>query len=64
MFETVTPPEPDKIIRLMGLFAADPRPEKVDLGVGVYRSPEGRTPVMAAVKAAERGIWERQETKG
>jgi len=64
MFETVIPPEPDKIIRLMGLFAADPRPGKVDLGVGVYRSPEGRTPVMAAVKAAEQGIWERQETKG
>jgi aromatic-amino-acid transaminase len=63
MFETVTPPEPDKIIRLMGMFAADPRADKVDLGVGVYRSPEGRTPVMAAVKAAERGIWERQETK-
>jgi aspartate/tyrosine/aromatic aminotransferase len=64
MFETVTPPEPDKIIRLMGMFAADPRAEKVDLGVGVYRSPEGKTPVMAAVKAAERAIWERQETKG
>jgi aromatic-amino-acid transaminase len=63
MFETVTPPEPDKIIRLMGLFAADPRTDKVDLGVGVYRSPEGKTPVMAAVKAAERAIWERQETK-
>jgi len=64
MFETVTPPEPDKIIRLMGLFAADPRSDKVDLGVGVYRSPEGKTPVMAAVKSAEQGIWERQETKG
>ena len=64
MFETVTPPEPDKIIRLMGMFAADPRADKVDLGVGVYRSPEGKTPVMAAVKAAEHAIWERQETKG
>ncbi len=63
MFETVTPPEPDKIIRLMGMFAADPRVDKVDLGVGVYRSPEGKTPVMAAVKAAEHAIWERQETK-
>jgi aromatic-amino-acid transaminase len=64
VFETVTPPEPDKIIRLMGLFAADPRIDKVDLGVGVYRSPDGKTPVMAAVKAAERAIWELQETKG
>jgi aspartate/tyrosine/aromatic aminotransferase len=57
------PPEPDKILRLMGMFAADPRPDKVDLGVGVYRSPEGVTPIMAAVKTAERRIWETQETK-
>lgn len=64
MFETVSPPEPDKILRLMAMFAADPRADKVDLGVGVYRSPEGRTPVMAAVKAAERRIWEAQDTKG
>jgi aromatic-amino-acid transaminase len=63
MFEDRTPPEPDKILRLMGMFAADPRPDKVDLGVGVYRSPAGVTPIMAAVKEAERRIWEVQETK-
>ncbi|MEM7723091.1 MAG: amino acid aminotransferase [Pseudomonadota bacterium] len=64
MFETLTPPEQDKIIALMGAFAADPRPGKVDLGVGVYRTPEGRTPVMAAVKQAEERIWQAQDTKG
>ena len=63
MFETVTPPEPDKIIRLMGMFAADPRADKVDLGVGVYRSPAGTTPVMEAVKKAEHRIWAAQESK-
>ena len=63
MFETVTAPEPDKIIRLMGMFAADPRSDKIDLGVGVYRSPEGKTPVMAAVKAAEHRIWTAQDSK-
>lgn len=63
MFETVNPPELDKIIRLMGMFAADPRVGKVDLGVGVYRSPEGKTPVMAAVKEAEHRIWAAQESK-
>jgi aspartate/tyrosine/aromatic aminotransferase len=63
MFETLLPPEPDKILRLMAMFAGDPRPDKVDLGVGVYRSPEGRTPVMRAVKEAERRIWDAQETK-
>lgn len=63
MFEAVTPPEPDKIIRLMGMFAADTRTGKVDLGVGVYRSPEGKTPVMAAVKQAEERIWTAQDSK-
>ena len=63
MFETVTPPEPDKIIRLMGMFAADARADKVDLGVGVYRSPAGTTPVMEAVKEAEHRIWAAQESK-
>lgn len=64
MLESLTPPEPDKIIRLMGQFAADPRSDKVDLGVGVYRTEEGRTPVMAAVKAAEERIWSAQDSKG
>ena len=63
MFENRVPPELDKILRLMGMFAADPRPDKVDLGVGVYRSSEGKTPVMAAVKSAEQRIWAAQETK-
>ena len=63
MFETVTPPEPDKIIRLMGMFAADARTDRVDLGVGVYRSPAGTTPVMEAVKEAEHRIWAAQESK-
>lgn len=63
MFETVTPPEPDKIIRLMAMFAADPRSDKIDLGVGVFRTPAGTTPVMAAVKEAEQRIWATQDSK-
>lgn len=64
MFENLTAPEPDPIIRLMGAFAADERAGKVDLGVGVYRTPEGITPVMAAVKQAEERTWQTQTTKG
>ena len=64
MFETRQPPEPDKILRLMAMLAGDPRSDKVDLGVGVYRGPDGRTPVMAAVKEAEERIWQAQDTKG
>ncbi|CAN5623628.1 aspartate/tyrosine/aromatic aminotransferase [soil metagenome] len=63
MFEALKPQPADKIIELIGLFAADPREAKVDLGVGVYRDREGRTPVMRAVKAAERRLLETQSTK-
>ncbi len=63
MFETLNAPEQDKIFRLTGAFAADPRPEKVDLLVGLYRDAQGQTPVMEAVARAERQIIETQTTK-
>ena len=63
MFEQLTAPEPDKIFRLTGQFAADPRPDKVDLLVGLYRNAQGQTPVMEAVKEAERRILDVQDTK-
>ena len=63
MFETLKPTPPDKIIELMGLYKADPRVDKVDLGVGVYKDASGRTPVMRAVKAAEARLLKEQDTK-
>jgi len=63
MFETLTPPEPDKIIRLIAMLRDDPRPDKVDLGIGIYKTHDGRTPVMAAVKVAEERIWREQDSK-
>ncbi len=63
MFNSLKPQPADKILALMGQFRADPRPEKVDLGVGVYKDAEGRTPVMRAIKAAEKQLWERETTK-
>ncbi|MFN6979517.1 MAG: aminotransferase class I/II-fold pyridoxal phosphate-dependent enzyme, partial [Gemmobacter sp.] len=63
MLETLQPQAADKILELMALFRADPRLAKIDLGVGVYKDAEGRTPVMRAVKAAERQLWEREDTK-
>ena len=64
VLDRVTAPEPDAILRLMRAFADDPRPGKIDLGVGVYRTEAGETPVMRAVKAAERRLWEEQRSKG
>lgn len=55
--------KPDPLLDLIKKFAGDPRSEKIDLGVGVYRDENGHTPVMAAVKAAEQFLWETQTTK-
>jgi aromatic-amino-acid transaminase len=63
MFETLQPAAPDKILALIGMFRDDPRPNKVDLGVGVYKDPEGRTPVMRAVRAAEQRLYGEQTSK-
>ena len=63
MLETLKPAPPDRIIEMMQRFRADPRTDKIDLGVGVYKDAEGRTPVMRAVKAAERRLVEEQDSK-
>ena len=54
---------PDSLLALIGLYAADPRPGKIDLGVGVYKDEAGHTPVFAAVKAAEQHLLATQATK-
>lgn len=53
----------DPLLTLIAAHAADPRPEKIDLGVGVYRDDRGATPVLAAVKAAEARLLTGQTTK-
>ena len=63
MFEHLQDQPADKILALMGAYRADPRNGKIDLGVGVYKNAEGKTPVMRAIKAAERRLVEEQETK-
>lgn len=57
-------PQPaDALLALIGLYAADPRSGKIDLGVGVYKDEGGATPVFAAVKAAEEALLRSQQTK-
>jgi aromatic-amino-acid transaminase len=53
----------DSLIELIALAEADPRPGKIDVGVGVYRDAAGNTPILRAVKAAERRLVETQQTK-
>ena len=63
MFDALNPQPQDKILHLMQMLKDDPRTDKMDLGVGVYKDATGLTPVMRAVKAAERQLWETQTTK-
>jgi aspartate/tyrosine/aromatic aminotransferase len=53
----------DSLLALIALHNADPRPDKVDVGVGVYRDAAGNTPILRCVKAAERILLETQPTK-
>ena len=63
MLETLNPQPQDKILALIQMFKDDPRSDKIDLGVGVYKDATGLTPVMRAVKAAEKKLWETETTK-
>jgi len=63
MFETLTAQKPDGILMLMQMYREDPRTDKVDLGVGVYKDATGNTPIMRAIKAAEHQLWQAETTK-
>lgn len=63
MLESLKPQPQDKILQLIAMFRDDPRADKIDLGVGVYKDATGLTPVMRAVKAAEKTLWETEKTK-
>ena len=63
MFETLQAQKPDAILALVQMFRDDPRKNKLDLGVGVYKDGTGNTPVMRAIKAAEQKLWANETTK-
>lgn len=63
MFEALSATPPDAIMHLMELCKADSNPDKIDLGVGVYKSADGATPIMRAAKKAEQLWWSEEETK-
>jgi aromatic-amino-acid transaminase len=63
LFDRLGAQPPDPLLAIIGMVKADPRPEKIDLGVGVYKDAAGTTPILRAVKDAERILIETQETK-
>lgn len=63
MFETLKAAPADAILGLIAEHRNDPRPEKIDLGVGVFRTAEGETPVLDVVKLAEQRLVDTQSSK-
>ena len=63
MFEGLKALPPDAILGLIAEYKNDERPQKIDLGVGVYRSAEGTTPVLEVVKEAEQRLVDTQDSK-
>ncbi len=63
MFETIEMAPADAILGLTDAFKADPNPKKINLGVGVYKDANGKTPVLRAVKMAEERILSGEITK-
>ena len=63
MLNTLTPQPPDALLALIKQFEADDRPDKIDLGVGVYRTGQGDTPVFQAIKKAEEKLLREQTSK-
>ena len=63
LFDKLPTPKAPKILQLLQDFAIDPRENKIDLGIGVYKDESGITPVLKSVKKAEAIILEQQKTK-
>jgi aromatic-amino-acid transaminase len=63
MLDTLPQQPADALLALIKLYGDDPRTDKIDLGVGVYRTGQGDTPVFAAIKAAEAKLLATQDSK-
>lgn len=63
MFENLEAIAPDPILGVLAAFLADDNPQKIDLGVGVYRDEAGDTPILECVRRAEHVLLDTQTTK-
>lgn len=59
----LSPVASDSLLALIALANADPRPDKIDVGVGVFRDAAGNTPILKVVKEAEQRLLDSQVTK-
>ncbi|KER01896.1 aspartate/tyrosine/aromatic aminotransferase [Photorhabdus temperata] len=63
MFEKIIAAPADPILGLADTFRSDPRTNKINLGIGVYKDETGKTPVLTSVKKAEQYLLENETTK-
>ena len=63
LFDRLAAQKPDALLQLIALCNADPRGDKIDVGVGVYKDSAGNTPILRAVKKAEAILHQTQQTK-
>lgn len=59
----LAPVPADSLLALIAMCNADQRADKIDVGVGVFRDGEGRTPILEVMKRAEQMLVNGQETK-
>ncbi|MBN2164524.1 MAG: aspartate/tyrosine/aromatic aminotransferase [Pontiellaceae bacterium] len=64
MWKDIQEAPADAILGLTEAFKNDTNPDKVNLGVGVYKDEQGLTPVLKCIKAAERVLVDEQDSKG
>jgi aromatic-amino-acid transaminase len=57
------PVQADSLLALIAMANADPRPHKIDVGVGVFRDGQGNTPILKVMKEAEQRLLDTQATK-
>lgn len=63
MFNSLIAMPADPILGLLTQYREDSHPQKVDLGVGVYKDPTGVTPILSCVKKAEKFRLNTETTK-
>ncbi|HCE52670.1 MAG TPA: aromatic amino acid aminotransferase [Shewanella baltica] len=63
MFNSLIAMPADPILGLLTQYREDTHPQKVDLGVGVYKDPTGVTPILSCVKKAEKFRLDTETTK-
>lgn len=63
MFANLKPLPTDPILGLMAKFRQDTNPNKIDLGVGVYKTEQGDTPILSCVKKAEKFRLDNETSK-